>query len=84
MNNKVLVELAIPDIDKTFEIFLPVNRKVGNVIQLLAKSIHDETNGLFTATNYTQLYNSKTGAIYPVDQLIRNTDIRNGSKIILM
>ena len=29
MKNKVLVKLIVPDIDETYDIFLPINKKIG-------------------------------------------------------
>ena len=37
MKNKVLVELYVPTIDEIYNLYLPVNRKIGNIIALLNK-----------------------------------------------
>jgi len=37
MNNKVLVELLVPIIEEKYDVFLPVNRKVGEIIKILSK-----------------------------------------------
>ena len=84
MKNKILVELIVPDIDETFDIFIPVNRKVGNVIVLLIKSIKELSNGTYVGSEKTALYDISTGDKYPVNVLIRETNIRNASKIIMM
>lgn len=84
MKNKVLVELVVPTIEETYNIFLPINRKVGNVIVLVSKAVNELSGGYFVATDTNALYNGDTGKIYEIDTLIRNTDIRNGSRIILM
>ncbi len=34
MKNKILVEIIVPDIDQSYEVFIPINRKVGSVIEL--------------------------------------------------
>lgn len=84
MKNKVLVRLAVPEIFETYNVYLPINKKVGNVIELLSKAIFELTNGNFSSKDTNMLYSSVTGEKYPVDKLIRETDIRNGAKIILM
>lgn len=82
MKNKVLVELIVPEIDEIFNVYLPVNRRVGNVIELLNKSLLDLTNGVYGNSNRNFLYNQQ-GEKYPLNSLIRETDIRNGTSIVL-
>lgn len=84
MKNKVLVQLIVPDIEKSFDIYLPINKRIGNIIVLLNKSIAELTKGTYQGTNKTGLYNSETGEKYLVDDLLRNTTIRNGAKLVLL
>jgi len=78
--NKILINLYVASIDKNFEIYFPVNEKVGNVIKLLKKSLL-EHNGV---TNSVVLINTVSGNIYRNNDIIRETDIKNGSKLILI
>ena len=84
MNHKILVELWIPDIDKAYEIFIPINRKIGNIISLLAKALKEETHNEFLVTNRMLLYDGHSGNPYPIDVLVHETNIKQGSRIILM
>lgn len=81
MQNKVLVEIIIPDIEKRYEIFLPINKKIGNIIILLNRGIK-ELNSDHEQKNF--LYNRDTGKKYEVDTLLYNTDIRNGTALIFI
>ena len=84
MKNKVLVNLVVPVLEENYDVYIPVNRKVGNVIELLSKLVSDISGGYFVANENNSLYSGDSGDRYPIDTLIINTDIRNGSKIILM
>ena len=84
MNNKVLVELVVPVLEESYDVFIPMNRKVGNVIGLISKIVSDMSGGYFVANEKNSLYSGDSGDKYPVDVLVLNTDIRNGSKLILM
>lgn len=84
MKNKVLVEILVPTIEEKYDVYLPINKKVGNVINLLNKAIVESSNGVFVADNTVCLYNSITGDKYDIDKLIYDTDIRNGSILVLM
>lgn len=84
MKNKVLIELIVPEVDQKFNLFIPVNKKVGNIIVLLNKSVADLTNGLYNGTSATGIYDRTTGKKYNINDIVRNTDIRNGSSLILI
>ena len=84
MNNKILVELVVPVLEESYDVFIPVNKKIGNIIVLLTKVVSELSLGYFQGSDSNCLYNGTTGDVYPMDLLVRNSDIRNGSKIILM
>ena len=60
MKNKVLVCLSVPEIDQTYDLYLPVNKKIGNIINLLNKSISELTDGvLLIVILYTMFLQKK-------------------------
>ena len=85
MNNKVLVELLVPDAEEVYSVFLPINKKIGNIIVLLNKVIREKTNNpeLFKS-NKNVLYNRETGERYAPNNILKDTNIRNGTKLIIM
>lgn len=83
MKNKVLVQLIVPDIEEQYDIFLPLNKKIGNIIILLAKSIRELSNTEQINTDMC-LYNRDTGIKYNPESILINTDIRNGTILILI
>ena len=78
-DNKLLVNLYVLSLDKNFECFVPVNDKVGNVSKLLGKNFF----GMLADKNYV-LLNLSNGKVYNNNDLVRNTDIKNGTKLILI
>ena len=84
MDNKVLVNLAVPEVGKTYDLYLPVNRKIGNIIILLNKAINELTNGEFPIASNNGLFNADTKETYNPDVLLINSNIRNGTKLILI
>lgn len=84
MKNKVLVKLKIPEIDKEYDVYLPINKKIGNIVNLLNEAIEEMTNGELKKSNANQLYNVITGERYTPDILLLNTNIRNGSVLTLI
>ena len=83
-NNKVLVILTVPDLDDSYDVFIPINRKIGNIIELLNKSLNELTKGVYVGGKQQNLYNKYTGARYNNNLLVIETDIRNGTHRILI
>ncbi len=84
MKNKVLVKLVVPEIDEAYDIFIPVNIRIGLVIKLLDKLVFDVSGGLFEMGKKRCLYNEDTAEAYPINALVRETNIRSGRMVILM
>lgn len=84
MDNKYLVELYVPSISKIYNIFLPVNRRVGNVVCLINKALFELTNGEYKGTNRSCLYDRESGTRLEPNALIRDTSVKNGSGVVIM
>lgn len=84
MKNKVLVEIRVPEIGEIYSVYLPSNKKIGNIIILLNKAINEITNGEFPLSNENLLFDSINGTLLSKDGILLNTNIRNGSKLILL
>ena len=84
MNNKILVKLIVPEIDSSFDIFLPVNELIWKVKKLIVKSISDLTGGILPIEREYVLINKETGKIYDSNQIIIDTDIRNITELVLI
>ncbi len=84
MNNKVLIQLFVPEIDETFDLFIPVNELLWKVKKLVVKSVYDLTNGEIDPNREYILINKITGEIYKDNIVIRDTNIRNATEIVLL
>ncbi len=84
MKNKVLIELIVPDLDEKYDLYIPINKKVGNILVLLNKALKEMSNGVYINTNKSSIYNKITGEKYKMNVLIRETDIRNGTCLIIL
>lgn len=84
MKNKILVEILVPSIDERFNLFIPINKRIGSVVLLINKAIVDLMNGQFEADDTASLYDRGTGERIDYNKLVRETNIKNGSFLILM
>ena len=83
MENKVLIELVVPELEEKFDVFIPITKRVGNVVALLAKAIN-ELGINYSLTPTMAIYNRRTAKLYDPNDLIYNTDIMNGTVLILI
>lgn len=84
MKNKVLIKLIVPELDETFDIFIPVNEVIWKIKKLMIKSISDLSGvDLNFQENYA-LINKDNSRIYSNNEIVINTDIRNASELILI
>ncbi len=83
-NNKILLEVYIPAIEKEYDIFVPVNKKIGTLKKMVEKGLLDLTDNVYTVTNDTNLYSKDTGLMYDENTKLIDTDLKNGSRIILI
>lgn len=82
--NKILIELSIPSIEKSYDIFIPINKKIGTMKTLIEEALVELTGHAYVIKKDSNLYSQETGTIYNVNTSIKDTDLKNGSKIILI
>ena len=84
IENKVLVSVNVPILEKKYDIYFPVNRKMSNVIGMIKSSLYELSQGSFDMNGDYALYNEENGEPYDMNILVRESNIRNGSKVILL
>jgi hypothetical protein len=82
MENKVLIRLIMPDIDEEFDIFIPVNELVWKIKKLLIKSVADYSGISLNINDEYILINKDSANIYNNNDLVIDTDIRNGTELL--
>ena len=83
MNSKVLVKIVVFSIEKEFDCFLPINEKIYNIKKIIIKYLFDNSISEDEYNKYA-LINGRTSRIYNNNDRIGNTDIRNGTEIIIL
>ena len=81
--NKVNVELIVPSVGKRYNIFIPVNKTIGEVIVILNKAINEMT-GCFPQNNTLSLLNVMESVFYDYNVEIINSGIKNGTILALV
>jgi len=84
MKNKVIVELLVPELEHSYSLYLPISKRIGDIIQLLYKAVNDFNDVILGDVEKKALYNALSGQRYSPNDLLLNTDIRNGTRLVLM
>lgn len=82
MNNKVLIKLIVPSLDKSYDLFIPVNETIYKIKKLILESLNDiDTNMLNVSYVLVNKINSR---VYNNKEIVINTDIRNATELMLL
>ena len=74
----------MPMLDESFNCFIPVNEVIWKLKKLIIKSISDLSGlSLDLRADYVMI-NKDNGRIYKSNEIVINTDIRNGSELVMM
>ncbi|HOZ89005.1 MAG TPA: hypothetical protein PK737_02100 [Bacilli bacterium] len=82
--NKVCIELIVPVMEAKYDVFIPVNKKIIDIIFLLNKAINELNDGYYPLSNKLSLIDASSGTIYDVNLTVKECKILNGAKIILV
>lgn len=82
--NKVLVKLYVPYMEKQFDVWIPLNKKIYNVIMLITKAIFEMSRENIKLEKVPTLYNKATAEVYDVNMTVKESSIRNGTELILI
>ena len=80
-----MVKALFPAIDKEYDIKIPINEIVWKVNKLIVKAVYD-MNGIgfnLKEDNFVMI-NKVSGKIYNSNEIVVDTDIRNGTEILFL
>ena len=83
MKNKILINVYVPKLLETYNVYIPVNERIMRIKELLLKAIYDLSDGAFPLDVSHYLIDSSTGLIYQGNEIVRDSTIKNGKNVIL-
>ena len=84
MQYKVLIVLYIPEIEEEYEFYIPVNKHIEEVIEILKKAVAEISYQVYPIKDNLKLVNRRTGEVYDNGSYVRNTTIKNGTQLVLI
>lgn len=82
--DKVLIDIFLPAINRSFEVYIPLDSKFYEITSLVSKMLSELSNGLFISGDDSILYERKTGNILNINMSARQLNIKNGDNLMLL
>ena len=82
--NKILVEIYVPSLMKTFEVYIPRHSKVFEVMQLLESAVVELSDKTFKPGPNVLLCDRNSGMIYNINLTVEQIGLKNGSQLLLV
>lgn len=82
--DKVLVEIFVPVLDRSFDIFIPLQSPMYEVLELIKKAVKEMSDGRFVVNENTTICHREDGTIININLSVYELEIRNGSKLMLI
>ena len=84
MKNKILIRLYVPTLNFEYEVFIPTNEIVKKVVDLIVKSVDELCDDALPDDIPYYLFDPETSQIYANSSVIRDTNMSNDKRVILI
>lgn len=81
--NKLLISIEVPSIEEHYDLFIPINKKMGTIKKYVIKSIHELSGGILEEKTYL-FFDIDTGAKYDNNVYVKDSGIKNGARIMMV
>lgn len=82
--NKTLVEVYVPLLAKTYDMFIPPNIQLFEVLELIKKAVIELSEGQFMPNRQTTLCSRDTGTILDINKSANELGVKTGAKLMLI
>lgn len=83
--NKYLITVVVPIIEFEYDIYIPNNKKIGTIKTLILESLSELSNNSFNKKiNEVRMIDRDTGNEFENNMYVKDSGIKNGSKIIII
>lgn len=82
--NKVIVNVYVPILNISYDIFIPVQLQIFEVTELVKKAVFELSEGRFMPTFDTAISIRASGEILDINSTVFELGIGNGTKLMLI
>ncbi len=82
--NKYLITVIVPIVEFEYDIYIPNNKKIGTIKTLILESLSELSNNSFNKKiEEVRMIDRDTGNEFENNMYVKDSGIKNGSKIII-
>lgn len=82
MNDKFFIVVSVPLIEKEFDLYIPITKKVGTIKNLIIQLVAEQSDQVLL-DSFKSLYDKNSGERIEEEEYVKESKIKNGSKLIL-
>ena len=83
--NKYLITIIVPFVELEFDMYIPNNKKIGTIKKLILESLKELSNNSYNKQiNEVRMIDRDTGVEFDNNIYVKDAEIKNGSKIIII
>lgn len=82
--DKFLVEVYVPILGTSWDMFIPQELKMHEVLEMMKKAIADLSGGRFMVNDNTAVCHREDGTILNINLSVSELGLKNGSKLMLI
>ena len=83
MNFREYITLDVQILDKKYELLVPIDRRIHDLIDLLKDNI-PELKENYYKNKTPNIFNKSSGELYDMNEIIKDSDIKTGTRLILI
>lgn len=84
MMDKILVEISVPAMNTSYDVFIPPVSPMYEVLELIKRAVNILAGGQYNAMGTSVLCFASTGSIVNINLSVHELGLRNGSKLMLI
>lgn len=82
--DKILVEVYVPVLEKSYDFFIPLQSQMSDVLELMKRGIADLTGGEYISNEDSFICHKENGAIININKSVVELGLKNGSRLMLI
>ena len=75
--DKVLVKVYVPMLEGIYDVWIPSNKRIHEIIVLLVKAIFELSEGCYNPSEMPSLYDKITAEEFDFNSILKDNTIRN-------
>ena len=81
--DKILVTFFVLSLEEEYDIFLPINVRLAELLNTIQQSIKDMSDGNYEINNSPLLYNDLDGKLINLNNIVKFSGLKNGSRVMI-